>query len=117
MTLRAAIRLAMNRFGLAGLPTGEAFSILLRNDMQRLIKGAGALVCAFTILTGTTDCAVTQHDPLPSAHLHMIELENAFWTNSVRSLRGGRARGRVKETEKERTRDIERDIERERTRE
>ena len=34
--------------------------------MQRLIKGAGAMVCAFAILSGATGCAATQLDPLPS---------------------------------------------------
>ncbi len=36
--------------GRVGQTTGAAFSILWRNDMQRLIKGAAALVCAFAIV-------------------------------------------------------------------
>ena len=34
--------------------------------MQRLIKGAGGLVCAITIFIGATGCAATQHGSLPS---------------------------------------------------
>jgi phosphoserine phosphatase len=56
----------MNRFSLAGLPTGEALFIPGRRDMQRLIKDAAPLMCALTMLGGTAGCAVTRHDPLPS---------------------------------------------------
>ncbi len=34
--------------------------------MQRVIIGAGALMCAFTALIGATGCAATQHDSLTS---------------------------------------------------
>ena len=49
-----------------GQTTGAAISILWRKGMQRLIKGAAALVCAFAILIGVTGRAATQHYPLSS---------------------------------------------------